>query len=101
MPSSSPTLDVSTLASQLKQLAINHDDLLRSLQQREQQVATLQNEIAQYRGALSYSVHVQDQTKKTLEQALAAVASAKMAADSAAGAAEATPPTTTSLPTPL
>ena len=89
------TSDIPTITAQLKQLATNHEDLLRSLQQKEQQIATFQNEVWQFKGALSYSAYVQEQTKKTLEQALAAVASAKMAADSAAAGEP-----TTSLPTP-
>lgn len=90
---STPALDQSTLAAQLKVLAINHEDLQRSLQQREQQLVTLKDEIQQYRGALSYSKHVQDQMTIALQQVVAAEHAAKLSADSAAASATQSPTT--------
>ncbi len=74
-----PSLDRITLAAQLKLFEANHADLLGSLQQRETQLVAIQNEIQQYRGALSYSQHVQTQMKTAVAQALAAQEAARLA----------------------
>jgi len=65
-------------------LVTNHEDITKTLAQREQQLTVIENEIQQYRGAVSYSLHIQAQTKKALEQAYAAETAAKLAAESAA-----------------
>jgi chromosome segregation ATPase len=85
------SFDRSTLESQIRQLASNHTDLLGHLQQRTQQITSLQQqlegvqrEVEQYKGALQYSQHIQEQTKKTLEQAIAAQKAAELSAASAA-----------------
>lgn len=86
-----PSLDRFTIESQLQLLSSNHKDLLDNLQQRSQQLVDLQkqmekvqSEIEQYRGALSYSQHIQEQTRKVLEQTVAAEMAAKLSAESAA-----------------
>ena len=91
------SLDRPTTEAHLKQLIENHDNLLGSLQARTKQIAdlqaqlsTVQNEMEQYRGAISYSQHIQTQVRQTLEQIIAAEMAAKLAADSAAKSAEAT-----------
>lgn len=86
-------LDRPTLESQLNQLISGHKDLVSLMSQRIQRAADLQkeldgvrSEVEQYKGALSYSQHIQEQTKKALEQAVAAEMAAKQAADGAAKA---------------
>ena len=85
------SLDRPTLEAQLHLLTTNHNDVISQLQQRVQKMADLQKqmegiqrEIEQYQGAVSYSQHIQEQTKKLLEQTVAAEMAAKLSAESAA-----------------
>ena len=87
-----PSLDRLTLEFQIQILAANHADLIKSLQAREGQLKAVQDEIEQYKGALAYSKHIQEQTRKSLEPLLAADLAAKLAAESAAKSTGETPP---------
>lgn len=85
------SLDRQTLEAQIQLLSTNHNDVVSQLQQRVQkmtdlqkQMGEVQKEIEQYQGAFSYSVHIQEQTKKLLEQTVAAEMAAKLSAESAA-----------------
>ena len=85
------SFDRPTIESQLAQLTQNHKELVDRLTRHaqratelQQQLDTVRLEIEQFKGAISYSQHVQEQSRKTLEQAVAAEMSAKLAAESAA-----------------
>jgi TolA-binding protein len=89
-------LDRVTLEAQMVQLTTNHKELVERLSAHNQRAAELQRqldgtriEIEQFKGALSYSQHVQEQVKKALEQSVAAEMAAKLAEESAAKASSA------------
>ena len=77
MSSITLSLDRITLEAQIQQLANGHADLLQHLEK-------AQREVEQYKGALSYSQYLQEQTRKIFEQTMAAKMAAKLAAESAA-----------------